>query len=74
LSENSETEPLQCFRLIMCFDLQLSGIDLQKGMERVGNTTKENSTVFCWLHGPVVEHWSLAGVLLLSCARPVGCS
>jgi len=24
----------------------------------------------CWLRGPVVENWSLASVLLLSCARP----
>ena len=25
----------------------------------------------CWLRGPAVEHWSLADVLSLSCARPV---
>jgi len=25
----------------------------------------------CWLRGPAVEHRSLAGVLSLSCARPV---
>ena len=24
-----------------------------------------------WLRGPAVEHWSLADVLSLSCARPV---
>jgi len=25
----------------------------------------------CWLRGPAVEHWSLADVLSLSCARLV---
>ena len=28
-------------------------------------------SAFCWLHGTVVEHQSLAGELSLSCARPV---
>jgi len=37
-----------------------------------GKTRNTLSRSLGWLRGPAVEHWSSAGVLSLSCARPTG--
>ena len=53
---------------LTCFDLEKWSLNASGDSSSVERLALLSSG---WLCGPAVEHWSLAGVLLLSCARPV---
>ena len=61
----------RCFDDVCCMSARTSGMLETCAVLEMDEEPRENSYTNSWWRGPAVEHWSLADVLSLSCARLV---